>query len=488
MFPILRKILREILATSSDKSGTRGNGAGKGKQGIDDIAAETIQATMGIALDHHRAGRLLEAETICRQVMQVDPDHPDALHMLGVIAHQARMNELAVELIGKAVRHRPSNPDFLHNLGSAYRELRQLDEALACYDKALAIRPGFIETLNNRGNVLQDLKRYPEALASYEKAVTINPNYAVAHLNIGTCRLLTGDFVRGLPEYEWRWQSEFLLSGRRDFSQPLWLGKESIAGKTILLHAEQGLGDAIQFARYVQAVAREGAKAILEIQPSLKALLSGVAGVHQVVSRGEPLPDFDFHCPLLSLPLAFGTRPETIPATIPYLHASAAKVRRWEERLGRGNVLNVGIAWSGRPEHPNDRNRSMALSKFAALENPDIRLVSLQKEVHPADAKVLEANGGIRHFGPELEDFSDTAALVSLMDLVISVDTSVAHLAGALGKPVWILLPSAPDWRWLTDREDSAWYPTVRLFRQPAPGDWESVIGRVKYELLLVDS
>ncbi len=320
-------------------------------------------------------------------------------------------------------------------------------------------------------------------MASYRKALTIEPDYAPAHWNESLCRLLIGDFERGWKKYEWRWKCDQDLLATRNFSQPLWLGREDLTGKTILLHAEQGLGDTIQFARYAQAVAQKCAKVILEVQPSLRSLLSEISGAYKVLSRGEPLPEFDFHCPLLSLPLAFNTRLETIPATIPYLGARAAVVKRWEDNLGKRDVPRVGIVWSGLSTNVNDHNRSIALSRLAALAGPSVKLVSLQNEVRAEDEKALAANKQILHFGSELEDFSDTAALVSLMDLVVSVDTSVAHLAGALGKPVWILLPFAPDWRWLVDREDSPWYPTARLFRQPKIGDWDSVIDKVKQDL-----
>ena len=569
-----------------------------------------------IARAHHLAGRVPEAEGVCRQLLDADPNDPDALNLLGVIAHQAGKHEIAVELIDKAIRRQPSNPKFLNNLGEANRGLRRLNEALACYREALAIEPGHVGALSNQGYVLQELKRYDEAIASYDKALAIKPDYAEgwnyrgfallklrrydeaiasyrralsirpdhfeAHNNLGTalkgqgkleealasyraalslrpdlaeahnnvgaalkeqgkleqaiasyhkalslrpeyaeahynlgaalkeqgkleqaiasnrkalslrpdfaeaqwndgmCRLLLGDFERGWRQYEWRWKCDEFPSSRRNFSQALWLGEEDIAGKTVLLHAEQGLGDTIQFVRYAQEVARKGATVILEVPSVLRPLLSGLAGVHQVLSYGEQLPEFDFHCPLMSLPLALGTRLGPIPAAIPYLRAPAAKIGDWEGKLGQSGALKVGIVWSGNPAHRNDRNRSLALSRLIALQKPDVRLISLQKEVRPEDAGVLHADKRILHFGPQLEDFSDTAALVSLMDLVISVDTSIAHLAGALGKPVWILLPFAPDWRWQLDREDSPWYPTARLFRQSETGDWDGVIDKVK--------
>lgn len=476
-----------------------------------------IPEAIRIALEHHQAGRLADAERIYRRVLEIDPNHPEALHLIGLVAHQTGRHGIAVQLIDRAILHGPADPVVLNNRGAALQPLGRYEEALASYDQALSIKPDYVEALGNRGIVLQKLTRYQEAIATYDKALAINPRYIDAlsnradallqlgrydealdgydkalsikadfpnaHFNKGQCRLLLGDFPGGWVEFEWRWKTDSFAAARRNFLKPLWLGKESIADKTIYLHAEQGFGDTIQFVRYTQAVARKGAKVILAVQPSLKTLLSGVAGAHTVLSEGDRLPDFDFHCPLLSLPLAFKTRLETVPATIPYLKPAEAAVAKWQRRLGPKESPTIGIAWSGRPSHLHDHLRSIALVRMTEIAPPGIRLVSLQNEVRPADEKDMSATKNIVHFGSELEDFSDTAALVSLMDLVISVDTAVAHLAGALGKPVWILLPYAPDWRWLVNRADSPWYPTADLFRQPEIGDWDSVLERVAHRL-----
>jgi tetratricopeptide (TPR) repeat protein len=476
----------------------------------------TIPEAIQIGVSHHQAGRLADAERIYRRVLEADPENREALHLLGLIAHQTGNNELAVQLIGKAILRGPA-PFFLNNRAAALQQLGRYSDALADYDAALALKPDYVEALGNRGIVLQKLVRYQEALASYDQALALNPgyadassnrgdtlqqlgrydealagygnalaidpNHANAHFNEAQCRLLLGDFARGWKEYEWRWKAAALAAERHDFREPLWLGNENIAGKTIYLHAEQGLGDTMQFVRYAEAVARKGANVILGVQPSLKSLLTGVRGAHQVLSDGDRLPAFDFHCPLLSLPLAFDTRLETVPASIPYLHASAAGIQKWEARLGPRQLPRVGIVWSGRPSHLHDRLRSIALAELTGLAPAGIQLVSLQNEVRLEDAKLLSANPQVVHFGAELADFSDTAPLASLMDLVISVDTSVAHLAGAMGRPVWILLPFAPDFRWMLGRDDSPWYPTARLFRQRAIGDWGSVIDRVRREL-----
>ncbi len=428
-------------------------------------------------------GRYDEALASYDEALAIKPDYATALSNRGTVLQALKHYDKALASYDEALAIKPDYAEALRNRGITLHGLRRYDEALASYDKALAIKPDYAEALSNRGLTLQALKRYDEALASYSKALAINPDYAEAHANEGLLRLTLGDFERGWEEYEWRWKGPSFAASRRNFSRPLWLGKDDIRGKTLLIHAEQGMGDTIQFARYAHMVAEKGATAILEVQPALKALLANGPGAYQVLSEGEALPKFDLHCPFLSLPLAFNTRLDTIPAHVPYLAAPAAAIKKWRAKLEQSSAPRIGIVWSGRSTHANDANRSIALIKLMPLQSPEVQLVSLQNEVRPQDERVLAANKQILHFGSELKDFSETASLVSALDLVISVDTSVAHLAGALGKPVWILLPFAPDWRWLLDREDSPWYPTARLFRQPKIGDWDSVIDRVKQEL-----
>jgi hypothetical protein len=272
---------------------------------------------------------------------------------------------------------------------------------------------------------------------------------------------------------------------RRNFVQPSWLGEGALDGRTVLLHAEQGLGDTLQFVRYAPLVARRGARVLLEVQPPLLPLLSGFEGVASVLAQGTKLPAFDLHCPLLSLPLAFGTEIDSIPAKIPYIGVSDSRRAKWRERLGAREMPRIGIAWAGSTAHRNNAKRSLALAQFASLlSTPGVEFVSLQKELSEPDAGLLPDFGNVLQLGEELADFADTAAVIERLDLVISADTSVAHLAGAIGKPVWILIPLAPDFRWLLAREDSPWYPTARLFRQQRLGDWNSVLGRVRTALV----
>jgi hypothetical protein len=384
----------------------------------------------------------------------------------------------------RALAVRPGYAEALYNRGIVLRGLKGPAEALASFDRALAIDPNHVDALNNRGMVLRDLNRPLEALASYDRALSVDPGYAEVHSNRSCLRLLLGDFERGWEEFEWRWRVPDFAPWRRDFAQPLWRGDTSLAGKTILLHAEQGFGDAIQFVRYVPLVAAAGATVVLEVPPPLKALLSELAAAALVVGRGEELPAFDCHCPLLSLPLAFKTRLETIPATVPYVSPAQDRVLKWQPLLPPRGPRRVGIAWAGNASFKGDQTRSIGLARLSPLlAVAGTQLVSLQKDLRDGDRDILRSNPQIIHLGDAINDFADTAAVMSELDLVISSDTSVAHLAGALGKPVWVLLQYVADWRWLRDRGDNPWYPTARLFRQPRIDDWESVVRQVEHEL-----
>jgi hypothetical protein len=329
---------------------------------------------------------------------------------------------------------------------------------------------------------LQDLSRFDEALASYTQAQQIRPDYARAHWNEATLRLLTGDLARGFAKAEWRLNVAALGIAAPTFAQPLWLGETPLDGKTILVHADMGFGDTIHFARYIPLLAARGARVVARVQKAVRTLIGGISGVALCITKDDRLPDFDAHCPLSSLPLAFGTTLESIPASTPYLSAPVLPPV-WHERLGTGDKPKIGVVWSGNASHLNDRNRSIAAQLLHPLFDCDATFVSLQTEMRPDDEPALRGFGNLVMAGQLFADFSETAAVVAALDLVISVDTSVAHLTGALGKPVWILLPFVPDWRWLIDREDSPWYPTARLFRQSADRRWEPVLDRVTHAL-----
>jgi hypothetical protein len=348
----------------------------------------------------------------------------------------------------------------------------------------LARRPDSFETFSHRGSALAELHRFGEALASYDQAVALSPEFADAHWNAALLRLLLGDFQAGWRGREWGRKCKGVGFVERSFTQPLWLGEAPLAGKTILLHSDEGLGDTIQFARYAPLLAARGARVILEVDATMHGLLSGMDGVALCVPRGgSEVYDFDLHCPLSSLPLACRTGLATIPAAR-YLPAPPrAVVEAWQARLGPRKGLRVGLVWSGNPAHGNDRNRSMSLRALAPLLDCKASFVSLQKEPRPADRAYLQERGGIVDLTAHLVSFVETAALISCLDLVITVDTSVAHLAGALSRPTWILLPYTPDYRWLLDRSDSPWYPTARLFRQGATRDYADVVESVRIEL-----
>ena len=426
----------------------------------------------------HQQGLLNEAEAIYKEVLQTQPEHFDALQLMATIAVQQGNPALAVEFFDKVLKINPNHAEVLNNLGTALVNLNRTEEALKCYDRALGIKTDFVKAHINRGVALRDLKRIEEALESIENALKIDPNNVVAYWHESMCRLLIGDFALGWRRYESRWNNEPLLRERRNFKQPLWLGKEKLGEKIILLHGEQGFGDTIQFCRYAKQVAGLGGKVILEVQPQLKTLMKSLDGVAMVLGTGDVLPDFDFHCPLMSLGLALVVNLENISGES-YLQSDPVKVREWKTNLGSGKKKKIGLVWSGRTTHTNDINRSVPLAEFMAIVNVDADFYCLQKELRPADKFVLEQTPTIRFLGDEIIDFSDTAALIELMDLVITVDTSVAHLAGAMGKPVWIMLPYRPDWRWMLNRNDSPWYNSARLFRQPKIGDWVSTINEV---------
>jgi len=416
------------------------------------------------------------------RALAIRSDLADVLLFRGNALQKLDRYSDALQSYDLARKLNPNCVETLNNRGLALQKLNRPVEALACYDTALTIDARCVASINNRGLALFDLHRFADALDCYEQVLSINPQYNNAHWNESCVRLLTGDFKIGWAKYEWRWIKEPKLAMFRQFSKPHWLGKEALTDKTILLYTEQGLGDTIQFCRYAKQVAALGGKVILVVQPSLKTLLQNLEGVSMIFSLEETLPAFDYHCPLLSLPLACGTEVETIDGAT-YLYADQKKYEQWQTKFNQSYPEKIGLVWQGSPLHSHDHNRSIPLEKFKDLVDDHAEYCCLQKELLPSDQAILQSMPKVRFFGAELHDFSDTAALVACMDIVITVDTSVAHLAGAMGKEVWILLPFTPEWRWLLDRNDSPWYPSARLFRQPSIGDWDSVLAQVKLEL-----
>lgn len=436
-------------------------------------SAEAFSNRAKIALRQQQHARAIAD---CDQAIALHPSMPEAFHTRAKALRDTKKLAEAVRDFERAIELRPNFFQAIVDLGAVLHRLNRFEEALGQYDRVIAMNPEFAEGFQDRGITLLDLARYDEALRDFEKAILLNPNLANAHWNEAIARLLTGDLKVGWEKSEWRWKSEEALKSYRQISQPMWKG-EPLEGKTILVHNEQGLGDAIQFARYIPMLAAKGAKVILDVDRALNSILSGIQGVDVVSRSDEKYEQFDFHCPLLSLPLGFSTTLETIPNT-PYL-PQQVRSGRWDKLLPK-TKSRIGIVWSGGTTHPNDYNRSIPLDTFiGALEGIDATFVSLQKEVRPRDSDILKSHSEILDLRAELTSFTETAELIAECDLVISVDTSVAHLAGALQRPVWILLPYVPDWRWLINRDDSPWYPTAQLFRQTASREWETVLDQV---------
>jgi tetratricopeptide (TPR) repeat protein len=551
----------------------------------------TTDQAIAIAFAHHNAGRFAEAEGIYRQVISCQPNHAQALDMLGVLLLQSGRAELAEGFFRRALKVDAAHANYHCNLGSCLRRLGKGDEALAEYSEAIRLKPDLAVAHNNLGIALCEQLRFDEAIAAYRRAVEIQPNYADAHSNLANalresghialalsaCRwalnidqnnaaawnnfgvtlvaagqhreaiaayrraialhptygdawsnlgnalalvgdhagaleasrraievepnlvqshwnyavilLRSGDLRAGFAEYEWRWkwQIQFPRPSPRFYpprvKTPHWTGAD-IAGKTMFIHAEQGFGDTLHFCRYAAFAAKRGAKVILEVQPELHRLMQSLAGMECVLARGEVVPSFDVHCPVMSLPLGFGTTRETVPGEVPYLAAPEGAIEQWRETLGPGSgKKRVGLCWAGSPNHADDCDRSLALAQFAALARPDVEYHSLQIGVAAGQASLPPSGMTVIDHSARLADFAETAALISQLDLVITADTAVAHVAGAIGKPVWVLLRYLSDWRWLIDREDTPWYPTMRLFRQKERGSWQPVIERIAAEL-----
>jgi len=433
----------------------------------------------GVAL---RELKQLEAAVAsCDEAIALKSDYALAYCNRGVALHELNQLNAALASFEKAIAIRPDFAEAYSNRGATLRELNQPEAALASCDRAIAVRKDYPEAHSNRGMVLQELKQLDAAVASYDKAISIKADHTEAYWNKSLALLLGGNFDEGWQLFEWR--QKLRQDSRRSFPQPLWRGMDSLQDKVVLLYSEQGLGDAIQFCRYARSVSRLGGKVILEVPRPLVGLLHRLEGVREVLAKGTALPTFHYHCPLLSLPLAFKTNLHTVPDSQAYLRCDDNKVSRWATRLGSKTKPRVGIVWSGSPGHKNDHRRSIALSTLIPYLPRTLEYVSLQKEVRATDRATLEAHSHIRHFGAELDDFDDTAALCELMDVIVSVDTSVAHLGGALGKSTWVLLPYSPDWRWLLDRDDSPWYASMRLYRQDAACDWGRVLGTLRQSL-----
>src|SRR3984957_15440649 len=432
-----------------------------------------------------RSGRLNEALSHFELCDQLQPDCAATLQMRALALYGLNRFEEGLADIKRAHALDPAQPDICNNTAVLLRRLGQVEEALPWFNKALRLRPDYPAAFTNKAAALGDLHRFTEVFATYDELGVLHPDHAEAEWGRALLHLLTGNFEAGWAGREVRWKLPDLPIARFNFRQPMWLGKEPIDGKTILVHVDEGLGDTIQFARYVPMVAALGARVILVVADALCPLLSKLPGVTQCLPLSTAtLPPFDMYCPIGSLPLALGTGLETIPTATGYLPSPAAtQLQTWEDRLGPHDRLRVGLVWSGNPKHKNDHNRSLPLRALSSVLDLDARFVSLQKDPRPEDKATLLENSEIVDLTAHLTDFAETAALISCLDLVITVDTSIAHLAAALGRPTWILLPYTPDYRWLLDRDDNPWYLTARLFRQTETREYAGVLDRVRTEL-----
>lgn len=443
---------------------------------------EAIRLEPGLAEAHanlgallSRLGRPVEAEASLRQALTLAPDFPEALNTFGTVLAARRDWAGAEASFRRAIALDPLYPAARNNLAVLLIETGKFELALAESDKVLQQQPNDIAAETNCGNALAALGRIAEAEGHYRRALQIAPDEAETHYNLGLALLLDGRFRDGWDEYEWR--SRRRGARTRSVPAPLWSG-EPLGGRVLLVHAEQGFGDTIQFCRFIRLL--DGERLVLEVPRPLVRLVATLPGIESVVASGEPLPPFDLHCPMLSLPHRIGTTLATIPGRVPYLIAAPGSAAIWHGRLGGPRKLKVGLAWAGNPEYPADRRRSIEPALLRTLlETQGATFISLQPGAPPAGMPILA-------FPDQIRDFADTAALVAALDLVISVDTAAVHLAGALGKPVWLLNRFDTCWRWLRERVDSPWYPTLRQFRQSRPGDWPGVMAAVEAALARV--
>ncbi|MDD4914099.1 MAG: tetratricopeptide repeat protein [Methylococcales bacterium] len=444
--------------------------------------SEKIQSLLTQAVACHQQGQLQAAQEAYRQILRHQPSHFDALHLLGVIAGQTGQSEQAAALIARALVINPRNAQAHLNLGNALFDLGRFTAAVQHHTQAIALQPDYADAYLNRGNAWKQQQRYQEAAADYEAAIARQPDSAIYRWNLACLKLLIGDYAAGWALYEWRWQYPDFTSPLRRFRQPLWLGGANLAGQSILLHAEQGYGDTLQFCRYVPLIAAQAGQTFLEAPPALLPVLATLKADITLIAQGQPLPATDWHCPLLSLPLACRTTLDTVPAALPYLYADPGRLPFWRQRLTNGNGLRVGLAWAGSGAHRHDSQRSIPLADLVFLNRLPVQWHSLQKQVNKQDSAVLVHFPNLHLHHAHLHDFADTAALIASLDLIISVDTAVAHLAGALGKPLWLLLSEPADFRWLTAGSDSPWYPGARLFRA-APADREQLLDELRQSL-----
>ncbi|HEV2303298.1 MAG TPA: tetratricopeptide repeat protein [Stellaceae bacterium] len=454
--------------------------------GAPPVPDERLAQLLNLASEHDRAGRLEAAAQTLAGILAETPEQPAALHMLGIVTFRRGDQIEAARLMERAIARAPANALFHRNICEVYRIIGRYDDAAVAGKKAVALAPGEPHCHNNLGVTHYHRLEIADAVQCAERAMALAPDFAGAHFGLAEALLISGDFARGWQEYEWRFKLANSPRLMPPSDRPQWDGTP-LGSERLLLIADQGYGDAIQFCRYIPWAAERAANIALACAREVQPVVAQQRGVAIAFDHWDKKPDFAAYCPLSGLPRLAQTRLDTIPAAVPYIHADPQKTIRWADRLAGllpKGYRRIGIAWAGRPTHTNDRNRSTRLETLSPLaELPRTALVSLQKG--PAQAQIGDYWGRapLVAIGPELRDYGDTMAVIDCLDLVITVDTSIGHLTGAMGKPVWIMLPFAPDWRWLLNRMDSPWYPTARLFRQRKPRDWGPIVAAIKEEL-----
>jgi tetratricopeptide (TPR) repeat protein len=446
-----------------------------------------VQRLLDQAKRHYQSGDLVAAAGVCRQVIAADPSCAEALHLLGLLAFRDGRHSEAEDMLRVAISFNSGAPYYYCNLAQVVAATGRYDDALRCCRRSIELKSDEPELHFTAGKVFRAAGRLDEAIAAFDRAIAIRPDYPQAHAHLGMTLLLSGKFDRGWREFEWRLQRPQMHQFTRDFRQPRWNG-EDLRGKRILLYSEQALSDVLHFSRYVPLIADRGGRVIVQCQPQLTRLLQGLRGVEQVVSTDQTPPEFDLHCPLLSLPMAFNTTLDALPAETPYLAADPQDVDAWRRRIEGmhlpSNGLKIGLVWAGRSVQQINRRRLLTLNTLAPiLQAPWMHYFSLQKGPAAHDLRTSPLGNMVHDMSDSLNDFADTAALIQNLDLVISVDSAVAHLAGALDKPVWVLLPYVPDWRWMLERNDSPWYPSMEIFRQADPVDWKTPMMEIAHNL-----
>jgi tetratricopeptide (TPR) repeat protein len=446
-----------------------------------DIQPDFIEAHNSLGVSLYNIGNFSEALKCFDHMITTSPSNPAGYNGRGISLYALGQYEESLLSLNKALAINNNFPELFNNIGLTLHKLNKFNSAIENFNQAIQLNPNYADAYNNRGLTLQAIKKTTEAKNDFNRCIELDAKHSDAHWNKALIKILLGDYEEGWQLYEWRWKS-FSKKWARHYKEPLWLGEESLKGKSILIYPEQGYGDFIQFFRYISKLQALGAQVILEVPAALISLIRESITDTIVIESSQKPPRFDFQCPIMSLPLAFKTNLDTIPSLFPYLKTTPEKVSFWREKLGEKYKPRIGIVWSGSTQHKNDHNRSIKLQTLIPLTNLPLEFYSLQKEVRIEDEELLRT-ASIKDFRNDLENFSDTVALIELMDIVVTVDTSIAHLAGALNKNVCLLLPFNPDYRWMLNRLDSPWYPNIKLFRQNSTNSWTDQISAIKIHI-----